>query len=210
MLDDALENFCDRHWPCEYVDPRRQGGRCVNVRSGHVAKGHQSKSGKLLATGDYVSSFTFSGSQQKFRNDTYEKLVVLSARVRAKEAMGTPQKQAAAEIHRVLMLPCFYEHASRGDVRTFISHTVCLSCLMRPPEHALPCGHSICTSCLILYGRTQPDHHVEISSCPMERTAKRFRSISKVYWKPPTCGVRVLALDGYVHLPISLGDLDTF
>ena len=53
-LDNALENFCDRHWPCEYVDPKRQGGRCVNVRSGHGAKGHQSKSGKLLAAGEYV------------------------------------------------------------------------------------------------------------------------------------------------------------
>ena len=32
-LDDALENFCGRHWPCEYV---KSGGgdRCVNVRSG--------------------------------------------------------------------------------------------------------------------------------------------------------------------------------
>jgi hypothetical protein len=147
---------------------------------------------KLLATGDYVSSFTFAGSQQKFQNDTYEKLVRLSARVRAKEAMGTPKEQAAAEIHRELVLPSFYEHASRGDVRTFVSHTVCFSCLIQPPEHALPCGHIICTSCLRLHGRAQLDHHVEISSCPMESPAKRFRSTWKVYLKPPSCGVRVL------------------
>jgi hypothetical protein len=143
MLDDALENFCDRHWPCEYIDARRQGGRCVNVRSGHGAKGHQSKSGKLLATGDYVSSFTFAGSQEKFQNDTYEKLVSLSARVRAKEALGTPKEQAAAEIHRELVLPSFYEHASRGDLRRFVSHTVCFSCLIQPPEHALPYMHVV-------------------------------------------------------------------
>ena len=30
-IDAALENFCDRHWPCEFVKPG--GGRCVNVRS---------------------------------------------------------------------------------------------------------------------------------------------------------------------------------
>jgi hypothetical protein len=196
MLDDALENFCDRHWPCEYVDPRRQGGRCVNVRSGHGAKGHQSKSGKLLAAGDYVSSFTFAGSQQKFQNDTYEKLVSLSVRVRAKEALGTPKEQAAAQIHRELVLPSFYEHASRGDVRTFVSHTVCFSCLIQSPEHALPCGHIICTSCLKTHGH-HLDHYVEIASCPMERASKRFRSTWKVYFKPPSCGVRVLALDGY-------------
>ena len=31
-IDAALENFCDRYWPCEYIKPRG-GGRCVNVRS---------------------------------------------------------------------------------------------------------------------------------------------------------------------------------
>jgi hypothetical protein len=30
----------------------------------------------------------------------------------------------------------------------------------------------------------------------MESPAKRFRSTWKVYLKPPSCGVRVLALDG--------------
>jgi hypothetical protein len=196
MLDDALLNFCDRHWPCEHVDSRGQGGRCVNVRSGHGAKGHQSKSGKLLAVGDYVSRFTFDGSRGKFQNDTYEKLVSLSARVREKEHLNTPTVQAAATIHRELVLPSFYAHASRGDVKTFVSHTVCFGCLIQPPEHALPCGHIICTSCLVMHGRKYPDHHVELSSCPMESASKRFRSTWKVYLKPPKCGIRVLALDG--------------
>lgn len=31
-IDAALENFCDRHWPCEFVK-LGAGGRCVNVRS---------------------------------------------------------------------------------------------------------------------------------------------------------------------------------
>lgn len=198
-LDNALENFCDRHWPCEYVDSKRQGGRCVNVRSGHGAKGHQSKSGKLLAAGEYVSSFTFLGNKEKFQNDTYHKLVTLTTRVSAKELVGTPKEQAAAEVHRELM-PLFFEHASRGKVRTFVSHTVCFSCLIQPPEHALPCGHIICTSCLKTHGRMHLDHYVEISACPLERSEKRFRSSWKVFLKPANCGVRVLALDGYVNM----------
>ena len=32
-VEAALENFCDRHWPCEFVKPGG-GARCVNVRSG--------------------------------------------------------------------------------------------------------------------------------------------------------------------------------
>lgn len=195
-LDNALENFCDRHWPCEHVDPKRLGDRCVNVRSGHGAKGHQSKSGKLLAAGDYISSFVFGGNQYKFQRDTYLKLVSLSDRVREKEALGTPKEQAAADTHREIVMPQFYEHASRGDVRSFVSHTVCFSCLIQPPEHALPCGHIICTSCLKTYGRLHYDLLVEISAYPMERSGKRFRSTWKVFLKPPSCGVRVLALGG--------------
>lgn len=195
-LDNALENFCDRHWPCEFVDPKRQGGRCVNVRSGHGAKGHQSKSGKLLAAGDYISSFTFAGNKEKFQTDTYEKLVALLAKVNARVILGAVREQAAAEVHRELVLPQFFEHASRGDVRTFVSHTVCFSCLIQAPEHALPCGHIICTSCLKMHGRTHLDHYVEISACPMERSERRFRTPWKVYLKPASCGIRVLALDG--------------
>lgn len=195
-LDNALENFCDRHWPCEYVDTRRQGGRCVNVRSGHGAKGHQSRSGKLLGAGDYVSSFTFDGSREKFQNDTYEKLVLLSIRIRREEAQGIPKDKAAAEIHRQSVMLPFFEHASRGEVRKFVSHTVCFSCLIQPPEHALPCGHIICTSCLKTYGRAHLDHYVEISACPMEKSDKRFRSTWRIFLKPPSCGIRVLSLDG--------------
>lgn len=40
-IDAALENFCDRHWPCEFVKPGG-GGRCVNVRSRFA---HRSENG---------------------------------------------------------------------------------------------------------------------------------------------------------------------
>ncbi|OQO14747.1 hypothetical protein B0A48_00129 [Cryoendolithus antarcticus] len=119
-LDNALENFCDRHWPCEYYDPKRQGGRCVNVRSGHGAKGHQSKSGKLLAAGDYVSEFSFRDYQRVFQEDTYRMLVRLRERVQDKERNGNmPEEQAAAEVHKEMVLPYFFQHASRGNVRSF-------------------------------------------------------------------------------------------
>jgi hypothetical protein len=94
--------------------PRRP--LCQNVRSGHGAKGHQSKSGKLLAAGEYVSSFTFASYQQNFQNDTYEKLLLLAARVGAKEAIDMSKEQAAAKVYRELLISPFFEHASRGDV----------------------------------------------------------------------------------------------
>lgn len=195
-LDNALENFCDRHWPCEFVGPK--GGRCINVRSGHGAKGHQLKSGKLLAAGDYIAGFSFDGYRQQFQESTYYKLKALRKRVKARIEDGVSEQQAAAEIHRELVLPAFLEHASRGDAQAFISHTVCFCCLFEPPEHALPCGHIICTPCLKAYGKAQLSlrGYVEISDCPMEKKERHFRHAWPVYLKPPSCGVRVLTLDG--------------
>lgn len=195
-LDNALENFCDRHWPCEFVG---KGGRCVNVRSGHGAKGHQLKSGKLLEAGPYESNFCFDDEhRQKFQADTYQKLVALSERVRSRAKEGTAEDQAAAQLHKELVLPLFFEHASNGDPQAFISHTVCFCCLFEPPEHALPCGHIICTPCLRTYGRSE--HHLnryfEIAECPMEKRECRFMNAWKVYLKPSTCGVRILTMDG--------------
>ena len=142
--------------------------------------------------------FHFPRQQGKVPERHIPQLVMLTSRVSAKEALGMGKEQAAAEVHRELVLPLFFEHASRGDVRTFVSHTVCFGCLIQPPEHALPCGHIICTSCLKTHGRTHLDHYVEISACPLERSEKRFRSSWKVFLKPASCGVRILALDGYV------------
>ncbi|KAL1622899.1 hypothetical protein SLS56_008580 [Neofusicoccum ribis] len=70
-LDAALENFCNSHWPCEFVKPGT-GARCVNVRSGH-AKGHQRKDGKVLAVGEYISSISF-----RIYHDEFQKNVFLS------------------------------------------------------------------------------------------------------------------------------------
>ena len=194
-LDNALENFCDRHWPCEFSDSRK--GRCVNVRSGHGAKGHQSRSGKLLAAGEYYSTFSFDGYQQTFRSNTYEKLMVLRKLVKGRGETGEiAEDQAAAEIHREFVLPYFFQHAAGESGETFTSHTVCLCCLFEPPEHALPCGHIICTPCLKTYGKLQLRTFIEISECPLEKKARHWRRPWQVYLKPPSCGIRVLTLDG--------------
>ncbi|KAK4629215.1 Calcium-independent phospholipase A2-gamma [Fulvia fulva] len=192
-IENALENFCDRHWPCEFTSSK---GRCVNVRSGHGAKGHQLKSGKLLADGEYQSSFTFQSYREEFQIQVYRILLALSKRVRTRAREGIPEEQAAAETHEDWVLPHFIEHAARGDAKAFISHTVCFACLFEPPEHALPCGHVLCTRCLKTSGKVSLSRFVEIARCPLERKESRFRTAWRVHLKPASCGVRVLTLDG--------------
>src|ERR1700734_2695789 len=52
-FDYTLMEFCSRHSPC-----RHKSKSCVNFKESH-AKGHQSKSGKIIAVGEYTSGFTY-------------------------------------------------------------------------------------------------------------------------------------------------------
>lgn len=217
-IDDALVNFCDRHWPCEYIKPGG-GARCVNVRStlfnfvptqcfssnitssgGHESKGHQLKNGKVLAVGSYVSHFSFSNYQEKFQNDIYsrldELLNLLHSRLKNDDES---EVQAAAEIHKGTVLDYFFNHTSRGRASSFISHSTCFSCLFEPPEHALPCGHVLCTPCLMAYGKSRGTTVVEMTGCPMETFITPRRKSWKVVLKPAAAGIRILTLDGYAR-----------
>lgn len=193
-LDNALENFCARYWPCEYVRPGK--GRCVNVRNGH-SKGHQSASGKVLAGGIYESRFTFETFQEQFRNEVYAFLDELLRRLPHNHSSDDrPEVKAATEQHKNEILKPFFSHMLKGDeTYEFLSHTVCLCCLFDFPEHSLPCGHVLCTRCLRAYGIVTKEHTVEFWECPIDGKKLRY---TPFYLKPTHCGVRILTLDGSV------------
>lgn len=199
--DNALEDFCDRYWPCEFVllmGSRRNDvsvGKCVNVRSGHGSKGHQNKDGKVIAVGSYQSHFTAESYQETFRYLVFEALEKLLAklRVRIEKDPSLPEEKIAAQLHRDSVMLHFYKHIDDVRNKSLVSHSTCFSCLMGAPQHALPCGHVLCTACLAAYG-TQEKDAIEISSCPMH-VDTTFRSW-KIYLKPEAAGVRVLTLDG--------------
>jgi hypothetical protein len=186
-------NFCARYWPCEYVRPGK--GRCVNVRSGHT-KGHQSASGKVLAGGAYESSFTFDGFQDHFRNEVYLFLDGLLRNLpHHRPGGGRPEVKAATDQHKTKILRPFFSHVLKGDeTYEFSSHTVCLCCLFDIPEHALPCGHVLCTRCVRAYGEVTNENTVEFSECPIDGRL----ACMLFHLKPEHCGIRILTLDGSV------------
>jgi predicted acylesterase/phospholipase RssA len=195
-LDAALENFCDRHWPCEYIKPGG-GGRCVNVRSGHGSKGHQLQNGKVLAVGEYVSRFSFDSHQDEFQLNVYTRLDQLLQLLHAKiEEEQIAEDRAAADIHKETVMTHFFERVANGHNDKFISHSACFCCLFEPPEHALPCGHVLCTPCLKAYGHVKNETLVEVFECPLEPLKRELHQAWRVSLKPPSAGVRVLSLDG--------------
>ncbi|KAL4757187.1 uncharacterized protein BDW70DRAFT_171583 [Aspergillus foveolatus] len=193
-FDDALDDFCDRHWPCEYVSAQ---GRCVNVRSGHQAKGHQLKSGRVIAIADYESSFSADGFRTTFRSMIFANLDALLRKLGdATFNAANRELEEAAAIHKDLVLMQFFHHL--GGPSKFISHTVCYACLVEPPEHLLPCGHVLCTPCIKAFGVNRVKNVYEMVACPMhrDRTEGQFPEFWPISIKPHGAGTRILSLDG--------------
>jgi patatin-like phospholipase/acyl hydrolase/energy-coupling factor transporter ATP-binding protein EcfA2 len=192
--DDALDDFCDRHWPCEYMSIR---GRCVNVKAGHNTKGHQLKSGQVLAVGDYQSSFAPQVYRAQFRDDIYAALAKLLEELQqATSDSSHLELEQAAHIHRDSVLKNFFNHL-RGP-KEFVSHTACFSCLVSIPEHPLPCGHVLCTPCVKAFGTPRGRTIIDMKYCPLhENDTKAYFGFSwPISLKPPGAGVRILSLDG--------------
>ena len=197
-LDEALQNFFERHWPCEYVQPC-EGLRCVNVQSGHSSKGHQLKNGKVFAVGNYLSRWSFESLQEEFHANVYFRLEELLNLLKQKIIPGEDETHVAANIHRDDVMPWFYRHVSGdGKSEKYNSHSVCFCCLSEPPEHPLPCGHVLCSPCIKTYGQQRGKNEVEIQGCPLESYNAQFYQPYRLHTKPKAAGVRVLTLDGYV------------
>lgn len=138
----------------------------------------------------------------RFQNDVYFRLEELLRRLRSRvQEGGELEAQAAAEVHKEGVLVHFYNHSARGRPEAFVSHSTCLSCLFEPPEHALPCGHILCTLCLKAYGISRGRTVVEIDGCPLESLNRRSRyGFWRVFLKPDAAGIRILTLDGYFQI----------
>ena len=168
----------------------------MNTREGHTV-GHQGKDGKLFGDGDYQSSFNAVSYRPTWRGRIRQELLNIEQSMKQKVPVGLRQKeigetQKAAELH-LLMVRDFY-HRMGGAV-CFNSHTTCLACLGDMPEHPLPCGHVICSSCIRTFGRTRSKTTFHLHECPLH-SGNHWRGDIQISLKPHLAGVRVLCLDG--------------
>jgi len=192
--DDALDDFCDRFWPCEF---QNRNGACINVKAGHeTTKGHQRSDGRVIGGGKYQSDFSADRFRPEFRDMIYNNLQQLLEQLGQKHdpESSTTEAQDAALIHSELVLRHFFIHL--GGAKSFQSNSICFCCLMALPEHPLPCGHVLCTSCVNSYGSPRGKCLIEMTSCPLEPNEEQFEVPCQIVLKPATAGVRILTLDG--------------
>lgn len=128
-----------------------------------------------------------------FEAIVYYRLKTLLDKLEERRVFGEPEEETAAAIHKEITLQSFFTKASNKQPERFINHTVCYTCLLETPEHVLPCGHIICTSCARSYGTLQDDY-IEMNHCPME--AQPMPKSRRLRIKPEAAGVRILTLDG--------------
>jgi hypothetical protein len=82
----------------------------------------------------------------------------------------------------------------RGIWEGIHSNIVCFACLARKPENTLGCKHSLCDPCTLNHGSSsiQTLWTIKNNNCPLCNA----KVDSIITLKPPTAGVRVLAIDG--------------
>jgi len=202
QLDRVFATFYEQQWPCEYRHPST-GARCVNVSIGH-AKGHQSKDGKLLAVGQYLTKDPPNDeARKKFKNHTYYCLdELILEHTRTVDTDGLSDQRAAAKVHKDKVLVSFFrrnesETKPKEAISSFLSHHACFCRLLDAAEHPLPCGHVLCTQCILTYSESNVDSsHAWLKECPLEGAARRWEIPYRFRLKPEFAGVRVMSLDG--------------
>lgn len=205
-MTDALQEFCDFHWPCSYSKPKPRKGnqeyRCINISSAHQ-KGHQDKAGNIFAEGLYRSTFNPDSFGKTWTTKVAEHLDEFQEELTQLIKNGDPGTSDLRHIQRSHShhIERFFELVP--SPQRFRSHSTCLCCLMQVPSHPLPCGHVLCTDCIKMYGRNKQNRAVwEMMYCPLHRseTEGKWTKPWVIKFKPDFAGVRLLSLDGYVLL----------
>jgi len=180
---------------------------CVNVANAHD-KGHQNAKGKIISTGPFTSSFISEEFYPVWRDIIEKAITQIHTALLGLLERGprdASEESLVLKLHTPLMKR-FYDnvlsnHRRRGASAELIRcHSTCFCCLMQAPQHPLPCGHVLCTSCIESYGRPLNGNRnfLQMDYCPLHRLNTQWRKPCLIRFKPLHAGVRVLCLDGYV------------
>ncbi|KAK6510907.1 hypothetical protein TWF506_009995 [Arthrobotrys conoides] len=199
----AMDSFRDENSICAYIDPE-SGTRCINTKVGH-AKGHQSKTGAFMRSGGYIeeegsiTTALFLSSIEGYIGSLIQKFTAIG------HSNLKIWRQLAAKEHRKnierLRLENVYPKAGRAETDDpFSTTTICYGCFFRHSEYLLPCGHTICETCIRANSTVDAamkytgKHTLE--GCVVCGTSIGPGWPYEVRLRPQLSGPRILSLDG--------------
>jgi hypothetical protein len=193
-FDYTLKEFCSKHSPCRHKS-------CANVQQSHV-KGHQNQRGKIIAVGEYESEFSYEDYYNPWMADVLHDIKSLQSLESANKrsdnrGRAIPDAVLALNQHVEILIQ-FYARAKLQS--QFESQSTCVLCFMESSEHALPCGHVLCTPCVKGLGKKMSKTEYRLKSCPVhtKKSRTKWENPHVIRFKPKFAGVRLLSLDGYV------------
>jgi len=157
--------------------------------------------------GEYVSGFTLDEYCKEFLDNVYCCLVKfldqLERELRVSTQEGTSEQLVASLIHRNMVLAGFFRCVDppedRGLAEPLTSHSACFCCLLGTGQHPLPCGHLLCTECVMTFGRLDSaTSAVRMDECPIggDACCLLMQFPTQIRMKPRASGARTLSLDG--------------
>lgn len=188
----AAERFKNLWLQCSFVGDT--GRKCVNSKLSH-GKGHQKASGKIIAFGPFKDPPGLGEFGSEWSNMTREHFVRIEASAQeARTEAGSQSRtreKVAYELHRQHLMGFFENFEDHIPGRY-----TCYGCLMEVPQHPLPCGHMLCTSCVRMLGRPTDKNTVTVDFCPFDSKSVRKVNPCSIRFKPDFAGIRILSLDG--------------
>jgi hypothetical protein len=199
QLKSAANDYWHRFWPCDETKPGY--GQCVNGRDGHPH--HQFRHGGGADNGDYRTSDTLEKLQKHLESEIGKRVKELHSDADADQTrlQKLGYEECVSRAHRRKMTE-FYR--GMKNLESFSSHSVCFSCLDAAPEHSLPCGHVICTPCIVSAASDDEQEQalllgggfVLLGSCPLASHGELWAEPWVGSIKPDQAGVRIMTLDG--------------
>ncbi|OAL51396.1 FabD/lysophospholipase-like protein [Pyrenochaeta sp. DS3sAY3a] len=150
--------------------------------------------------GDFESDFSPKMFWPMWRAMIREEIIRLDKEVQLALARPSEITQLASVLARTHSKQLASVYEQLGPAVQFRSNSTCLCCLINTPQHLLPCGHSLCSSCVRSYGIAPAKSSgvstvVSLTSCPLHPSTS-WPDTHIVHFKPDHAGLRLLSLDG--------------
>ncbi|KAL4735594.1 acyl transferase/acyl hydrolase/lysophospholipase [Aspergillus similis] len=165
------------------------GRQCQIMRKSHT-QGHMDVGGELIASGEYYTPFKEESCDMFIQALVEESKPLISLLNGSRTVLGPDS--AVVKSHLAAL------KREREFWKNTFSYKTCFSCLSEPPDFTLSCGHTICRSCVKIFGRqVKQESAYDLDSCPLCSEGTQVTDpLAHVQLKPEDAGIRVLSIDG--------------